>query len=476
MEQTMIAAWLAEQGYRTSPRAWEIIRACDDWYRARETQYHRRVNVNGCAYTVPRIGFARRLAGDDANLCELIEINGGGNSAAQFERLNELLADNRFQSEYRRQLELVAAEGTAAAYVWLEDAQGYTDGTLRGGRIRIAYVDALGFFPLTVENGEVIEAAFAGESYTGGKIEYTVTICRHTGGAYVYDVARLDQRGQEIPGSRRVCTLGAVKPFAVLRTANVNTFDDMQGYGYPKMYDQIPLLAALDMAFEGLSSDIETSEKLTLINERLCQFDDTGRPILPNEQMKRRFVMLGEKLPDEKDVIHDVSPAIRIDAFKATIELILQLLGQNFGFGTKKYALDGASQAIVTATQYIGERQDMMQELNRQRFQAKQYICGIIRAALWFSNTFCGTAYDLDEEIRIEFDDAYIEGKTERLEGMRQDALAGLGGVQVRARYLAEKYNLEEDEALAWAQSADEDYAEGSENDFPTVQNILRRR
>lgn len=59
---------------------------------------------------------------------------------------------------------------------------------------------------------------------------------------------------------------------------------------------------------------------------------------------------------------------------------------------------------------------------------------------------------------------------------MRQDALAGLGGVHVRARYLAAKYNLEEDEALAWAQSADEDYAEGSENDFPTVQNILRRR
>lgn len=83
----MIAAYLAERGYRTSVRAYEIIHACDDWYRARETAHHRRVNVNGCAYTVPRIGFARRLAGDDANLCELIEINGGGDSTAQFERV-----------------------------------------------------------------------------------------------------------------------------------------------------------------------------------------------------------------------------------------------------------------------------------------------------------------------------------------------------------------------------------------------------
>ena len=460
MEQTMIAAYLAERGYRTSPRAWEIIRACDDWYRARETEHHRRVNVNGYAYTVPRIGFARRLAGDNANLCELIEINGGGDNQAQFERLNELLADNRFQGEYRRQLELVAAEGTAAAYVWLEDAQGYTDGTLRGGRIRIAYVDALGFFPLTVENGEVIEAAFAGENYAGGKTEYTVTICRHIGGAYAYDTARLDQRGQEIPGSRRVCTLGAVKPFSVLRTANVNTFDDMQGYGYPKMYDQIPLLSALDMAFEGLSSDIETSEKLTLVNERLCQFDDAGRPILPNEQMKRRFVMLGEKLPDEKDVIHDVSPAIRIDAFKATIELILQLLGQNFGFGTKKYALDGASQAIVTATQYIGERQDMMQELNRQRQEARAYIGGLARALLWFDNAYGGARWDIDAPVLIEFDDSYITSRTEQIEQMRADVLSGVGGVYVRAQYLMARYNLDEKEAMKWAALSDTDAPE----------------
>lgn len=457
MEQTMIAAYLAERGYRTSARAYEIIRDCDDWYRARETAHHRRVNVNGCAYTVPRIGFARRLAGDDANLCELIEINGGGDNAAQFERVKAVLADNRFECEYRRQLELTAAEGTAAAYVWLEDADAYTDGTLRGGRIRIAYVDALGFFPLTVENGAVTEAAFAGERFIGGRTEYTVTICRRTNGLYSYDTARLDQSGREIPGSRRVYALGDVKPFSVLRTANVNTFDDMQGYGFPKLYDQIPLLSALDMAFEGLNSDIESSEKLTLINERLCQFDESGRPIMPNEQMKRRFVMLGEKLPDENDVIHDISPAIRIDAFRATIELILQLLGQNFGFGTKKYALDGASQAVVTATQYIGERQDMMQELNRQRQEARGYIGGLVRAILWFDNTYGGARWDLDAPVLVEFDDSYITSRSEQIESMRADVLSGIGGVYVRAQYLMMRYNLDEKEAMKWAALPDAD-------------------
>lgn len=460
MEQTMIAAYLATRGYRTSPRAWEIIRECDDWYRARETAQHRRTNVNGYAYTVPRVGFARRLAGDDANLCELVEINGGGSNEAQFERLNELLATNRFQSEYRRQLELVAAEGTAAAYVWLENAQSYTDGTLRGGRIRIAYVDALGFFPLTVENGDVIEAAFAGEDFRNGESEYTVTICQYKGGVYSYDTVRLDRAGREIPGSRAVYTLGTVKPFAVLRTANVNTFDDMQGYGFPKMYDQIPLLLALDMAFEGLTSDIETSEKLTLINEQLCQFDSTGKPILPNEQMKRRFVLLGEKLPSESDVIHDISPTIRIEAFRATIELILQLLGQNFGFGTKKYTLDSTGQAVVTATQYAGERQDMMQELNRQRQEARLYIGGLTRALLWFDNIYGGARWDIDAPVLVEFDDSYITSKNEQIEQMRTDVLSGIGGAYVRAQYLMARYNLDEKEAMKWATLGDADAPE----------------
>ena len=369
-----VKAYLEKAGYAVNTVAADILWKADDWYRIRETDDHRRVTVSGERYSLARMGFAKRAAADDANLCEVVEINAGSNDGA----VHEILAANRFDTQYREQLELTSAEGTSACYVRLEDAE-------------------------------------------------------------------------------------------------VNSIDGMQGYGYPKVYGAIPVFLGLDAAFSALLDDVDTAEKITLINERICGFDEKGQPIAPNEAMKRRFVFLGDKLPQAGDLIHETSPQIRIDMFRPTIEFLLSLMSLKFGYGTKKYSFD-ASGVVQTATQYIGERQDMMQELNRQRFQAKQYIRGIIRAALWFSNTFCGTACDLDEEIRIEFDDSYIEGKTERLEGMRQDALAGLGGVHVRARYLAAKYNLEEDEALAWAQSADEDYAEGSENDFPTAQNIPRRR
>ena len=105
----------------------------------------------------------------------------------------------------------------------------------------------------------------------------------------------------------------------------------------------------------------------------------------------------------------------------------------------------------------------MMQELNKQRYQSTQYIEGIVRAVLWFSNTFNGTNYSLDDEITIEYDDSYIENKADRLESYRQDALAGLGGQYTRELYLKEKYNLTDEEATQWAA------AEAVDNELPEI-------
>lgn len=69
----------------------------------------------------------------------------------------------------------------------------------------------------------------------------------------------------------------------------------MQGYGYPKVYGAIPVFLGLDAAFSALLDDVDTAEKITLINERICGFDEKGQPIAPNEAMKRRFVFLGDQ-------------------------------------------------------------------------------------------------------------------------------------------------------------------------------------
>ena len=455
---------LNDMGYRIESAAYDIIKTCDDWYKARMTDAHKRVRVNGDEYQLERMGFGRRIASDDANLCEVVEINAGGDNNAQFEYTNSVLQANRFETQYRRQLELVAAEGTAACYVWLENAELYDDGSVKGGKTRLNYVDALGFVPLTVVNNDVIEAAFIGESFVGTVKEHTVVVCRQENGVYTYIIRVFDKDGKLIPSKSQDIRLGDVKPFAVLRTAQVNTLDNMEGFGYPKLFGVIPVLKGLDAAYTALMGDLEAAEKITLINEALCGFDDQGRAIKPNEQMKRQFAMLGERLPDQKELIYEINPEIRVGVFKDTLELLMNLLAQQFGYGTKKYAFDQHTGTLVTATQYIGERQDMLQELNRQRHEAKEYIAGIIRAVLWFSNTYQGGKWDLNADVLVEFDDTYIVNKAEQLESMWQDVTAGIGGAYVRKLYLMQKYNLDEAEAAKWASVGDPDASAETED------------
>lgn len=86
--------------------------------------------------------------------------------------------------------------------------------------------------------------------------------------------------------------------------------------------------------------------------------------------------------------------------------------------------------------------------LNKQRKQATQYISGIIQAAIWFSNTFKGTNFILNESLMIQFDDSYVEDRTSKLEAMRADALSFPEIPIIKKWYIMEKYNINEADAV----------------------------
>ena len=228
-----------------------------------------------------------------------------------------------------------------------------------------------------------------------------------------------------------------------MRNAEVNNLDDMIGYGLPKLWDAIPALKAVDLCYNVLFSDLDKAEKIILINELLCEFDDNGKPKLTPEQ-KKLFVFTGEKLPEEKGLIQEYNPEIRVDQITKSFELALSLLSMSFGYGTKKYSFENGQ--ITTATEYMGERQDQMQELNRQRQEAIQYIQDICKAVMWFANTFQGKSFTLDQEILVDFDDSYITDREAELERKRNDALS-FDIPELTIWYLMEAYSLTEDEA-----------------------------
>ena len=66
----------------------------------------------------------------------------------------------------------------------------------------------------------------------------------------------------------------------------------MDGYGYPKLYSSIPVLEALDLAYNILFGDLDKGEKLVFINELLAtiQKDEAGNPYLTKQQKRIIYI------------------------------------------------------------------------------------------------------------------------------------------------------------------------------------------
>lgn len=68
---------LKQLGFKYNTNAQNIIEECDQWYTNEETDFHTRKNLNGQEIKLDKLNFAKRCCADDANLCEIVEINAG---------------------------------------------------------------------------------------------------------------------------------------------------------------------------------------------------------------------------------------------------------------------------------------------------------------------------------------------------------------------------------------------------------------
>lgn len=462
--ESFVKDYLNKKGYTVNEDALAVISTCDSWYANRRIDdFHLRRTVQGQEYELNRLNFAKRCCSDDANLCEVLEINAG--EGEQAGAVQKVLENSSFNVQYRKQLEKTSADGTTACYIRLDHANIMDNGSVNGGEIKLNYVEADAFIPLTVENDIVTEAAVYGNALKAGKKQTTLVLfTRDEKGIYSAETQVFDETGTILSAQGVSIKLGDVKPFAVMRNAEVNNLDNMDGYGLPKILGAIPVFKTLDLAYNVLFSDLDKAEKILLVNELLCEFDKNGKPKLTPEQ-KKLFVFTGEKLPNENGMIQEYNPEIRIESITKTFELCLSLLSLTFGYGTKKYSFENNGQ-ITTATEFVLSRQDAMQELNRQRQEATRYIQDICHAILWFSNTFHGTSYNVDEEILVEFDDSLITDKESELERMRNDALS-FDIPEITEWYLAAAYNLTLIEAkeLVMAREEKKESEENSEDE-----------
>lgn len=93
------------------------------------------------------------------------------------------------------------------------------------------------------------------------------------------------------------------------------------------------------------------------------------------------------------------------------------------GLGTHHYQF--SSGAVKTATEYVGDRQDMVQHANRHQIPIEAALLQLFRAMLWAGKHLLGVPVDPDTAITINFDDSYISDSETRRQRDKEDALDG---------------------------------------------------
>lgn len=448
--QEFISKYLNKLGYTVNEEPFKSIDIASKWYHNQSLPFHKRKTFKGIEYDLQRCGFAKRLCADDANLCEVINIT-AQKSEEENKIILDVLKDNNFNTMYRKQLELMSAEGTVGCYLTIKDCDLMEDGTVEGGKAVINYCSAENIVVLNCINNEILECAFMGESYDIEGSKTCIVVFRLNNCKYECITAYFNDNGKKI--SEQTMKYGNVKPFAIMRVAEVNNLKNMKGYGLPKLFNVEKDLQMLDLTYNLWYRDLDKSDKIVLINKELCEFDEeTGKYLPPNQEMQKLFIQVGESSEVEAggEKFHEYNPIIRMEDVEKSLELSLSMLSMRFGFGTKKYKFE--SGRIVTATEYVGENQDKVQELNKQWQESKRYIEDIILFIRYYQEEFNSIKMGNDD-INIQFDDSYIQDKEKKLDDMKNDAIT-FDIDELKIMYLKDKYNIAEEVAKAWIENA----------------------
>jgi A118 family predicted phage portal protein len=207
----------------------------------------------------------------------------------------------------------------------------------------------------------------------------------------------------------------------------VNCIAERCGLGISVYAQAMDCLKGVDLAFNNFCRDLKLGGKKVFINRSLVMRDEAGNVFTPDDVAQQLFVTVGDSDLAEDTMITEHNPSLRTEENSDAVQHQLDYLSFRCGLGTRHYLFSGVQgKAQLTATQYTGERQDLIQNTARHRLVAERFLLGIARAALWAASEILGVPLDYRTPLAVTFDDSYfIDSESERTRD-RAEVAAGL--------------------------------------------------
>lgn len=430
---------LKEKGYEAvDPAPYTLIDIWDSWYKGEVEDFHHYKVFNGSQFVETRrytTGMAKKVCEDWANLLmnEKVAITLEGDKEQEF--VDDVFERANFRVKASELEEHTAAYGTGAIVARVTGATANADGSTIGGEIKLDYVRAGRIYPLTWENGMILECAFCSSknvSTDNGKQKYTYVQIHELNDAGEYDIENLlyeDSEGNLTPVSMKtvpgyenippVVHTHSDKPQFVIDRLNIaNNADPDSPMGISVYANAIDQLKGVDIAYDSYVNEFILGKKRIFVLPEFTKTVD-GKPVFdPNDTVY--YVMQN----DEGNSIQPIDMALRTAEHNAGIQDMLNVLSAKVGLGEHYYQFDRGS--ITTATQIVCENSSLFRAIKKHEILLESMLITLCRTLLRMGNQYLGAGLDEDVEISIDFDDSIIEDKTAERANDRMDMQMGI--------------------------------------------------
>lgn len=465
--------WQIEGAYYSQITAWR------DWWRGWFEPFHtvREMNLRRqlCKRPMYRLGMPKRACEDWASLLlnEKTTLTVQDAAAARWllgedaDQTGGILGQLDFWTHANTLVELAFRSGTGAFVMSCEGLK------VEGGkavpspeaRLCLDYLPAECILPITIRHGQVMDVAFASQVTVEGKSCIYLQTHTLTDAGYQIDneyfTSQNEDTDQEdyspaaLPeGMAASFSTGSPVPwFSLLRPAAVKNRTGGAGLGQAVFAEAIDAAKMCDLAFDNYCRDLYLGGKKVFYSASMLKpvigADGSARWAAPDDIRQQLFVQTEKSDPDAPNDWHEYNPDLRCDQNGKAVQDALDYFSFKCGLGTRRYRFEASG--IKTATEYTGDRQDMVQHANRHQIGIEAALLGIVRALLWAGRNLLGADIDPGTAVTVNFDDSYITDSDTRRAQMKDDCLAGF---LPKYRYLCEWYGMSEADARAAVQEA----------------------
>ena len=352
-------------------------------------------------------------------------------------------------------LEKSGALGTSAivtsVYDIIENEDAMTlDVTKAKTRVDLVSVDNI--FPLTWNNNEITECAFASTQYIKGNKYIVLSIHKKDDND---NYAIINHLFQETNGTlteieqedtiKEFPTQSNIKWFTIFKPLLTNNLFDNNPFGIPHYANAIDNLKAVDLAFDEVRNELQLGRKRIFARADMFNYENgTQKAVFDDNDISIYQLPKGV---NKDDLIQSESDDLRTDKQVASLNTELNILGNKVGFGENHYHFDGTN--LSTATAVVSSNSKLFRRKKKLEVGYESAIYDLVKAVAYASSQF-GTYNINTDEMVIQFDDSIIEDKeAESNRAMREESQGLISKVEYRMKIFGEteeiaKQKLEE--------------------------------